>query len=54
MEHHIVGPFAGVMIVMAVCVLVTLVCLGLALSMLLRPGESRPDHPKYGILRHDR
>ena len=53
-EQGITGPLAGNLLVMAVVGAAALACIALALRMVLRPGETEPNHPKYGILSADR
>ncbi len=54
MDHEITGPLIGRIIVAISFGSITLVCIGVALKMLFRPGERDPHHPKYRILRKDR
>lgn len=54
MEHQLTGPVLGNIIVAVIVGVITLACIGVAIKMLLWPGESDPHHPKYQILRKDR
>lgn len=54
MEHHLAGPMIGIVVVGGLCALVTLACLVAAIRMLVRPGETDIQHPKYIVLHHDR
>lgn len=54
MEHHLVGPLWGNIIIIAVAAAITVACFVAMLWMLIRPGETEPSHPKYTILRDDR
>jgi uncharacterized membrane protein len=54
MEHHMIGPFWGNVIIISIAGLITLGCFVAMFWMLLRPGEKDRDHPKYRVLRDDR
>jgi hypothetical protein len=54
MHHHLIGPFWGNLIIIGIAGAITLGCFVAMFWMLLRPGETRPGHPKYLVLRHDR
>jgi len=51
MHHHLVGPFWGNLILIAVAGAVTLACFAAVFWMLIHPGEEDRNHPKYEILR---
>lgn len=53
-HHGVAGPPLGNLLVAGAAGLVTLVCAGIALRMLIRPGEADPRHPKYRVLDKDR
>ncbi|MGH6715346.1 MAG: hypothetical protein ACREDC_04045 [Bradyrhizobium sp.] len=53
-HHHLAGPLLGNVLVAAVAALVTLASMVVALRMLIDPGESDPNHPKYRVLDADR
>jgi hypothetical protein len=53
MDHHLVGPFWGNVIIIGLAGSITVVCLIAVLRMLLHPGETDQCHPKYNILRDD-
>ncbi len=53
MEHHMAGPMLGNLIILLLAGGVTLGCFVAMFWMLLRPGETNPNHPKYEILRDD-
>jgi hypothetical protein len=54
MEHHLIGPIWGNIIIIAVAGAITVACFGVMLWMLIRPGETDRNHSKYDILRDDR
>lgn len=54
MEHHLIGPLWGNIIIIAAAGAITLACFVGMLWMLIRPGESDRNHSKYAILRDDR
>jgi len=54
MEHHLIGPMWGNIIIIAVAGAITVACFGAMLWMLIRPGETDRNHSKYDILRDDR
>ena len=54
MHHHLVGPLIGNLIIIGVAGAITIGCFVAMAWMLLRPGETRRDHPKHAILREDR
>lgn len=54
MDHQLAGPLIGHIIIAIITGVITLICIGVALKMLLRPGEKDPHHPKYLILHKDR
>jgi hypothetical protein len=54
MEHHLIGPIWGNIIIIAVAGAITVACFGAMLWMLIRPGETDRNHSKYDILRDDR
>ena len=54
MEHHMMGPLLGNLIIIALSGAITIGCFVAMLWMLLRPGETDRRHPKYEILRDDR
>jgi hypothetical protein len=53
MEHHLIGPLWGNLIIIAVAGIITVACFVAMFWMLLRPGEADRHHPKYDILRDD-
>lgn len=54
MDHQLTGPLLGHIVILIIVGAITLACIGIALKMLLRPGENDPHHPKYLVLRKDR
>lgn len=54
MHHHLIGPFWGIVTVVAIGGVITLACFVAMFWMLIRPGETSPDHAKCQILRDDR
>lgn len=54
MHHHLIGPYWGNLIIIAIAGAITVACFVAMCRMLLRPGEADPRHPKYMVLRHDR
>ena len=54
MHDHLVGPTWGNVVIIALAGALSLACIVAMLRMLIRPGESDPEHPKYRILREDR
>jgi hypothetical protein len=53
-HHHLTGPFWGNVMIIAIAGAITVGCFVAMFWMLLRPGESNPNHPKYLVLRRDR
>jgi hypothetical protein len=53
-NHHLLGPFWGNVIIIGLAGAVTVACFVAMFRMLWRPGETYPRHPKYMVLRHDR
>jgi hypothetical protein len=53
MHDHLIGPFWGNVIIIALAGTVTLGCFVAMLWMLIRPGETDPAHSKYTILHED-
>ncbi len=54
MQHHLIGPALGNIIIIAVAGAITLACFVAMIWMLIRPGETDRRHAKYTILRNDR
>lgn len=54
MEHHLIGPYWGNIVIIVVAGTITVACFAAMFWMLLRPGETDSHHPKYDILRDDR
>lgn len=54
MEHHMMGPLFGNLIIIALSGAITIGCFVAMFWMLLRPGETDRRHTKYEILRDDR
>lgn len=54
MQNMSMGPLWGIVAVAVVVGAVNLACWIAMARMLLRPGETDPQHPKYLILRADR
>jgi hypothetical protein len=54
MEHQLIGPLWGNLIIIIVAGVITVACIVGMLWMLLRPGETDRRHAKYSILRDDR
>lgn len=52
--HHLIGPLWGNLVIISVAGVITIGCFVAMFWMLLRPGETDPQHPKYGVLRDDR
>jgi uncharacterized membrane protein YedE/YeeE len=53
-DHHLMGPFWGNVIIIALAGATTVACFVAMFRMLWQPGETDPRHPKYTVLRHDR
>lgn len=53
MEHHLMGPMLGNIIIFVVGGVITLACYVYAIWKLIRPGEHDKHHPKYGVLDDD-
>jgi hypothetical protein len=51
MEHHMMGPLWGNVVIITLAGIVTLGCVIAAFRMLIHPGEGDPRHPKYSVLR---
>lgn len=54
MQHHLIGPLWGNIIIIGVAGVITVFCFAAMLWMLIRPGETDRHHAKYTILRDDR
>jgi hypothetical protein len=54
MQNMLMGPTWGIVAVAVVVGVVTTGCFIAMFKYLVHPGENRPDHPKYSILRRDR
>ena len=54
MADHLIGPYWGNVMIIALAGAVTLGCIAAMLWMLIRPGENDPEHPKRRILGEDR
>lgn len=54
MQHHLIGPFWGNIIIISVAGAITVGCFVAMFWMLLRPGEKDHKHAKYSILDDDR
>ena len=54
MDHHLTGPFWGNVVIFTIAGATTVACFVTMFWMLVRPGETDPNHPKYSVLRHDR
>jgi hypothetical protein len=54
MQHHLIGPLWGNIIIIAVAGVITVACFVAMLWMLIRPGETDRNHSKYAVLRDDR
>lgn len=54
MNHHLIGPLWGNIIIIGVAGAITLGCFVAMFWMLFRPGEKDREHPKYTVLRDDR
>jgi len=54
MEHQLIGPLWGNLIIIAVAALITVACFAAMFWMLIRPGEVDRNHAKYAVLRDDR
>ncbi|MBU6421203.1 MAG: hypothetical protein KGL98_09745 [Gammaproteobacteria bacterium] len=54
MEHHLMGPLLGNIIILVGGGLITLGCYVYAIWLLIHPGEHDQRHPKYGVLDDDR
>jgi hypothetical protein len=52
--HHLIGPLWGNVIIISIAGAITIGCFVAMFRMLLRPGETDPQHPKYSVLRDDR
>ena len=54
MHDHLIGPYWGNVIIVALAGAITLGCFAAMLWMLIRPGEKDAAHPKRSILQGDR
>jgi hypothetical protein len=54
MQHDLIAPLWGNIIIIAVAAGITLACFAAMFWMLIRPGETDRSHAKYSILRDDR
>ena len=54
MHDHIMGPFWGNVVVVAIGGAITIACFAAMFRMLFHPGEHDPDHVKRRILHEDR
>jgi hypothetical protein len=54
MQHDLIGPFWGNVIIISLASAITVACFVAMLRMLFHPGETDRRHPKYDILRDDR
>lgn len=54
MQHHLIGPLLGNIIIIAVAGAITVACFVAMVWMLIRPGEADRHHAKHTILRKDR
>ncbi len=54
MDHHLIGPLWGNVLIIAIAGAITLACFAAMLWMLWHPGETDRRHPKYDILRDGR
>jgi len=53
MNHHLLGPLWGNVVIIVLAGFVTVGCFGAMIWMLIRPGETDRRHPKYDLLRDD-
>ena len=53
MQHHLIGPFWGNVVIIGLGGAITVACFVAMLWMLIRPGETDRKHAKYSILRVD-
>ncbi len=53
MDHHLMGPFWGNVMIIGLAGSITVACFIAMLRMLFSPGETDRHHPKYNILRDD-
>jgi|HubBroStandDraft_5_1064220.scaffolds.fasta_scaffold795944_2 hypothetical protein len=51
---HLSGPLWGNILIVIVAGTITIGCFVVMLKLLWRPGETRANHPKFTVLRHDR
>lgn len=54
MHDHLIGPFWGNVVIVVLAGAITVACFVMMFRMIIRPGETDRDHPKYAILRDDR
>jgi len=54
MEHQLIGPLWGNIIIIAIAGFITVACFVAMFRMLIRPGEADRNHSKYTVLRDDR
>ena len=54
MQHHLIGPLLGNIIIIAIAGVITVACFAAMVWMLICPGETDRHHAKYTILRNDR
>lgn len=52
--HHLVGPAWGNLVIIAVTGAITVACFVVMIRLLVHPGETDRDHPKYDIFNDDR
>jgi hypothetical protein len=54
MMEAMAAHWLGNLVILVVFGVATVACFAAAIRMLLKPGETDPDHPKYRILHDDR
>ncbi len=54
MHHHLTGPFWGNVAIVLIAGTITVACFVAMVWMLVRPEETRPDHPKYLVTDEER
>jgi hypothetical protein len=52
-QHHLIGPFWGNVVIIGLAGAITVACFAVMFWMLIRPGETDRTHAKYSVLRDD-
>lgn len=54
MQHMMMGPLWGEILVVTIAGIITIGCFAAMFWWIFNPGEEDPSHPKYSILSPDR